>query len=98
MSTREGYLGAPTTALHPTTDSAASGSTSRPFAVGTGASSGIGLELPNEFAGHGFDGAAIARVAVDLAEPGGVEELFRRIAPSPQRARPGRNPDHGWRP
>jgi hypothetical protein len=98
MSTQEGYLGAPTTALHPTTDSAdsaASGSTSRPFGVVTGACSGIGLELPNEFAGHGFDGAAIARVAVDLDEPGGVEELFRRIAPSPPRARPGRNPDHG---
>jgi short-subunit dehydrogenase len=71
----------------------------KPFAVVTGASSGIGLELAKEFASNGFDvliaaedtelsgavgalqglGAEVEAVQVDLATPGGVEELYSRI-------------------
>src|SRR5947209_10904763 len=73
----------------------------RPLAVVTGASSGIGLELAKQFAAHGFDlilaaedpeleaaatvvramdGADVQPVRVDLAEPEGVERLYREIA------------------
>ena len=71
----------------------------RPFAVVTGASSGIGLELARQFAANGFElliaaedgellaaaeelraaGASVDAVQVDLAAPGGVEELYARI-------------------
>jgi short-subunit dehydrogenase len=71
----------------------------RPFAVVTGASSGIGLELGRQFADHGFDlvvaaedveladaaedlrgrGAEVDALQVDLATPGGVEELWARV-------------------
>ncbi|MGI8615138.1 MAG: SDR family NAD(P)-dependent oxidoreductase [Nocardioidaceae bacterium] len=62
-------------------------STTRPLAVVTGASSGIGLELARQLAEHGFDlvvaaeSTGIATAAVELAEAGG------------QRAGPGR-PGH----
>jgi uncharacterized protein len=67
---------------------------SRPLAVVTGASSGIGLELARQFADHGFDLIVAAEddairdvslsthtdaVQVDLATPAGVEELYARI-------------------
>lgn len=67
---------------------------SRPLAVVTGASSGIGLQLARQFAGHGFDLIVAAEddairdvslsthmdaVQVDLATPAGVEELYARI-------------------
>jgi short-subunit dehydrogenase len=68
------------------------------FAVVTGASSGIGYELAKLFAENGFDVLAAAEddaiataaaeigaeaVQVDLAEPAGVEELYRRIGGRP---------------
>jgi short-subunit dehydrogenase len=71
---------------------------SRPLAVVTGASSGIGFELAKQFAEHDFDlivaaeDDAIATAAaelgaeavqVDLATPAGVEELYGRIAGRP---------------
>jgi short-subunit dehydrogenase len=71
---------------------------STPFAVVTGASSGIGLELAKLFAENGFDVLAAAEddaiasaaaeigaeaVQVDLAEPAGVEELYGRIGGRP---------------
>jgi short-subunit dehydrogenase len=51
--------------------------TERPFAVVTGASSGIGYELAKQFAEHGFDlliaaeDAGIAEAATDLGRGGG---------------------------
>jgi uncharacterized protein len=71
---------------------------STPLAVVTGASSGIGYELAKLFAENGFDVLAAAEddaiataaaeigaeaVQVDLAEPAGVEELYRRIGGRP---------------
>jgi short-subunit dehydrogenase len=71
---------------------------STPFAVVTGASSGIGFELAKLFAENGFDVLAAAEddaiasaaaeigaeaVQVDLAEPAGVEELYGRIGGRP---------------
>jgi short-subunit dehydrogenase len=68
------------------------------FAVVTGASSGIGYELAKLFAENGFDVLVAAEddaiataaaeigaeaVQVDLAEPAGVEELYRRIGGRP---------------
>jgi uncharacterized protein len=73
--------------------------TTRPLAVVTGASSGIGLELAKLFAADDHDliiaaedaelhdakagieasGANVTAVQVDLARPGGVEELYARI-------------------
>jgi short-subunit dehydrogenase len=69
------------------------------FAVVTGASSGIGLELAKQFAEHGFDllivadspkisqatnalkgyNVSVAEAQIDLAKPGGVDELYRVI-------------------
>lgn len=54
--------------------------TTRPLAVVTGASSGIGLELARQLAEHGFDlvvaagSTGIATAAVELAEAGGQVE------------------------
>jgi short-subunit dehydrogenase len=71
---------------------------SQSLAVVTGASSGIGYELAKLFAENGFDVIAAAEddaiataaaeigaqaVQVDLAEPAGVEELYRRIGGRP---------------
>jgi short-subunit dehydrogenase len=71
---------------------------STPFAVVTGASSGIGYELAKLFAENGFAVLAAAEddaiataaaeigaeaVQVDLAELAGVEELYRRIGDRP---------------
>jgi short-subunit dehydrogenase len=71
---------------------------STPFAVVTGASSGIGFELAKLFAENGFDVLAAAEddaiasaaaeigaeaVQVDLAGPAGVEELYGRIGGRP---------------
>jgi short-subunit dehydrogenase len=53
--------------------------TDRPLAVVTGASSGIGLELAKQFEENGFDLIAPPEEEVDLATPGGVEELYARI-------------------
>ena len=66
------------------------------FAVVTGASSGIGLELAKQFAQHGYDllivadsqkigeasnalkgyNVSISEAQIDLAKPGGVDELY----------------------
>lgn len=74
-------------------------SRTRPLALVTGASSGIGLHLAAQFASHGFDlivaaegpdinavaqelrnlSAEVEAVQVDLAAPGGVDELYGRI-------------------
>lgn len=69
--------------------------TTRPLAVVTGASSGIGYELAKQFANHGFDliiaaedarindvGTELAAeaVQVDLATDEGVDELYGRLA------------------
>lgn len=74
--------------------------TGHPFALVTGASSGIGRELAREFAEHGFDlvitaedpaihqaaaelnaadGVRVEAVQVDLRDPEGVNELWRRV-------------------
>lgn len=68
--------------------------THRPrFAVVTGASHGIGRELVNQFAEHGFDvlacaeddiaagelGSSVTGVRADLRTPGGVDEFYARI-------------------
>jgi short-subunit dehydrogenase len=70
--------------------------TTRSFAVVTGASGGIGLELAKQFAQHGFDllivadsprineaanalrsyNVTISTAQIDLAKPGGVDELY----------------------
>jgi short-subunit dehydrogenase len=75
-------------------------STTRPLALVTGASSGIGLELAKQFAANDFDlvvcaedagladvaagiaasGVTVEAVQVDLSTPGGVEQLYARIA------------------
>src|ERR1044071_6771181 len=72
---------------------------SRPLAVVTGASSGIGYHLAREFATNGYDlviaaedaeldraatelraeGATVEALQVDLANDGGVDELYARI-------------------
>src|SRR5690349_14670291 len=68
---------------------------SRPLAVVTGASSGIGRELARQFAANGFslivaaeDGGIVAAaeelgdaepVQVNLADPDGVRELYARL-------------------
>jgi short-subunit dehydrogenase len=66
----------------------------RPYAVVTGASSGIGLELAGQFAEHGFDvlacaedeiptdriGPAASAVRADLRTPAGVDALYAQIA------------------
>jgi short-subunit dehydrogenase len=69
------------------------------FAVVTGASSGIGLELAKQFAQHGFDllvvadspkiseaasalrsyNVSVSEAQIDLADPEGVDELYRTI-------------------
>jgi short-subunit dehydrogenase len=71
----------------------------RPLALVTGASSGIGLELAKQFAANGFDvfltaedaeldfavaqvkglGAGVESAQVDLAAPGGVDELHAKV-------------------
>jgi short-subunit dehydrogenase len=70
----------------------------RPLAVVTGASSGIGYELAKQFAEHEFDVIVAAEddaihtaaselgaeaVQVDLGTPAGVEELYARLAGRP---------------
>ncbi len=77
-------------------------SSTRPFAVVTGASSGIGYELAKQFAQNGYDllvasagsgiaqaardfeklGANVESVQTDLAEYGGVEQLYSAIQAS----------------
>jgi uncharacterized protein len=63
----------------------ASESTGRPFAVVTGASSGIGYELAREFAEHGFDllvtaeDAGIEDAATTLARDGGPDVTAVRV-------------------
>jgi short-subunit dehydrogenase len=53
--------------------------TGRPFAVVTGASSGIGYELAKQFAQHGYDvliaaeDAGVAQAATDLSRDGGSQ-------------------------
>ncbi len=73
----------------------------RPLALVTGASSGIGLELARQFANHGFDLIVAAdddgihaaatelgaeAVQVDLATAEGVDELHRRTGGRPVEA------------
>jgi short-subunit dehydrogenase len=73
--------------------------TTKPFAVITGASSGIGRELARQFASNDFDllitaedaelaevaeelrglGAEVRSLQVDLADPGGADELYAWI-------------------
>jgi NAD(P)-dependent dehydrogenase (short-subunit alcohol dehydrogenase family) len=59
--------------------------TSHPFAVVTGASSGIGLELARQFIAHDFDVVVTAEVSIDGQPPEIVElptnHAGRRYAP-----------------
>jgi len=50
-----------------------------PFAVVTGASSGIGRELARVFEANGFDVLGVAEHDYDLATPDGVEALYVRL-------------------
>src|SRR3954469_3966784 len=70
-------------------------SSDRPYAIVTGASSGIGFELARQFIDHGFDVLMVAEddgiesaaislggqaLQVDLTNDGGVERLWSSVS------------------